>query len=117
MKTNITIQTGTPRFGGVGDWPDYSTIVVKAMPDWRFEFLVGLHELVEATICKQRGVTAVEVDAWDAKAENADLAGEDARAPYHQAHLWATEIELRMAVMLEVDLDLYDKACRMKEGD
>src|SRR5215467_14962981 len=56
----ITIEAAPPaakmRYPTVGDWqfkPDGSLhITVARMSDRRYEFLVGLHELVEALLCK-----------------------------------------------------------------
>ena len=111
------------RYDTAGDWkitdlpvqqgPAFS-VTVSAMSDWRYELLVGLHEMVEAALCKQRGVSGADVDRFDKAFEakrlpgNEDEPGDDPAAPYHREHVFATTLEKQMAAGLGVDWDAYN---------
>lgn len=94
---DISIKTGKCRFGGIGDWPSYDEIIAVPQKDWRYEFLVALHELVEAQLCKASGVTAEAVDRFDAQFEKdrpyQDEPGDDPYSPYYSMHQTATVVE------------------------
>lgn len=68
-----------------------------------YEFLVGLHELVEVWLCQKAGITDEQVTAFDkdfeAKREdgNTDEPGDDSASPYRQQHRTATLIEMIVA--------------------
>ena len=85
------------------------------MSDWRYELLVALHELVEVNLCKHRGVTEADVDAFDKSFEknrkpgNEDEPGDDPKAPYRKEHFFATNIEALMSAELKVDWAKYEK--------
>lgn len=121
----IVIET-TPhdlqRYETVGDWyetPDGTLhIRVSDMKDKHYEFLVAMHELIEAWLCKQRGITDAEVTAFDVAFESARARGEyadDAEpgahpdAPYHDEHFFATNIERMLAYEMGIDWEAYDK--------
>jgi hypothetical protein len=83
-------------------------ITVSRMPDERYEFLVGLHELIEAYLCKTRGISEASVTAFDTGVgANLDEPGDDPRAPYHNEHVFATKVERMMAA------ELVDKIIRL----
>ena len=117
----ITIEAAPPaakmRYPTVGDWqfkPDGSLhITVARMSDRRYEFLVGLHELVEALLCKQAGVSQAAVDAFDVEYETRRKQGDDsepgdaAGAPYRREHVIASVTERLAADLLGVNWDRY----------
>ena len=132
-----TIQHSDQRYDTVGDWrerttlmvppaPDKQTvrshldITVSEMSDERYEFLVGLHELVEAYLCKTRGISEEAVTAFDveyeAKRKPGDDSepGDDPRAPYFHEHQVATFVERYVAKELGVDWDAYGKEIASK---
>lgn len=132
MKILIeTIPHSEQRYPTVGDWQwktvdqlglvkpstiDSSEpvlhIKVSQMSDWRYEVLVGLHEAIEAILCKQASVTEQEVDAFDFNFSLAHFEGEpgdDQHAPYHTQHMDATMIETFVADKLHVDWAEYEK--------
>ncbi len=86
---------------------------VSPMSDWRYEVLLGIHEAVEAVMCKRNGVTQGQVDAFDLeydKTHTFDVnAGDDPAAPYRHEHCLATAIERILAAELDVVWELYDK--------
>jgi hypothetical protein len=116
------IVTKDTRNAQCGDWEfDAKDLVVKSLPlgDWRYELLIQVHELVEAALCKHRGITDEEVTDFDALFEEEREMGmhsktaedgDDPRAPYRQEHFTATNIERILAQELEVDWLQYEKA-------
>jgi len=121
MKIVIeTIPHEKQRYETVGDWwtdPDGTLqIRVSDMPDDRYNLLVGLHELVEAALCDDRGIAQADVDAFDKAFEakrpagNTDEPGDDPDAPYHLEHGFATGVERLMASALGINWTEYDDA-------
>jgi hypothetical protein len=115
-----TLRHKDQRYDTVGDWKFHEPqgvldVTVSKMSDWRYEVLVGIHETVEALLCKQRGVKEVDVTAFDVAYEakrlkgDASEPGDDPIAPYHAEHVFATKIEKLLAAELGVDWDAYDK--------
>lgn len=90
-------------------------IRVSELSDWRCEALVAVHELVELLLCRQRGITPEEVDAFDKEFEakrqpgNEDEPGDDPAAPYRKEHFFATNIEALLSSELGVDFQDYGK--------
>ena len=121
MKITIeTIPHKNQRYETAGDWIFDSsgdlTIRVSDLGDWRFNALIGLHELVEVLQCKHDGVTQEAVDAFDIAFEknrapdNEDEPGDDPKAPYQRQHNLATGIERIMAASMGVKWEEYDGA-------
>jgi len=85
---------------------------VSPLSDWRREVLLGIHEAVEAIMCKHNGVTQQQVDAFDMeydKTHSFDLnAGDDPAAPYVREHCFATAIERILCAELDVNWLSYD---------
>lgn len=85
---------------------------VSPMSDWRREVLLGIHEAVEAIMCKHNGVIQESVDAFDLeydKTHTFDLnAGDDPAAPYVREHCFATAIERILCAELDVNWLAYD---------
>ena len=102
-----TIPHEQQRYPTVGDWfydPSGDLVIrVSQMPDERYGLLVALHELVEAQLCLDRGITQEQVDAYDIEFERNRPPGNDSEpgdcmaAPYHNEHCFATGIERLMA--------------------
>lgn len=65
-------------------------------------FLVALHELVEAALCLNQGVTQEAVDRFDLAFEGEGEPGDDWRAPYRQQHRRAMLIEHTVADWLGI---------------
>jgi hypothetical protein len=119
----ITIETvpaAKMRYPTVGDWqfqPDGSLhITVTRMHDRRYETLVAAHELVEAVLCWQAGISEAAVDAFDqayeARRRPGDLTepGDSRQAPYHHQHVAATWLERHLARLLKVNWRAYARA-------
>jgi hypothetical protein len=107
------------RYATVGDW--YFTkagnlqIRVSRLSDPRYETLVAVHELVEAVLCKEAGVSQQAVDAFDMayernrKSGDVSEPGDDPRAPYHHQHQAASWFEKALAEKLGVDWAAYER--------
>lgn len=112
MRIDIkTIPHSQHRYPTVGDWyerEDVMYIRVSEMSDWRYEFLVIAHELIEVYICKHDGVKEKAVDRFDIAFEkkrklgNNDEPGDDKKAPYRKQHCIATGVERILAGLLGV---------------
>lgn len=120
MKITIeTIPHEEQRYPTVGDWvfnlDGDLQIFVSEMRDSQVEFLVGIHELVEAMVCKIWGVTQEEVDKFDMEYEanrtldNMEDPGDDPGAPYHSEHVFAGIIERLVAHEMGIKWSEYEK--------
>ena len=113
-----TIPHKRQRYETCGDWyfrKGVLHIKVSKMSDWRREMLVAVHELVEVLLCKDRGITTAEVDAFDKAFEkarapgNEDEPGDDPKAPYRKEHFFATNIEALMSAEYGINWQEYEK--------
>lgn len=108
------------RYETVGDWileePDAIIVKVSDLGNEDFNFLVALHELIEAKLCQKRGISEAAITAFDMAFEakrlvgNTDEPGDDPQAPYRREHFFATNIERLMAEQLGVDWREYEEA-------
>jgi hypothetical protein len=68
------------------------------MSDQRYEFLIGIHEAIEAYLASHAGVSPEAVDKFDKayeakrKAGDDSETGDDPKAPYYRHHQIATGI-------------------------
>jgi hypothetical protein len=138
MKITIEfIPHEDQRYNTIGDWffeppskPSggrYMVIKVSTMKDRRHMYLVAVHELVEALICQEDGISQLMVDKFDVQWKRPHLTddvqinepGEDPRAPYHEQHVQAENIERILAAALCVHWQTYaaqvDRICRIGE--
>jgi hypothetical protein len=116
---NITIKTiqhSKQRYDTCGDWwfdkKGNLQIRVSDMDNWKYEYLVGDHEVREALLCKDRGITQKEVDKFDMNWKEHGMiteVGNDPSAPYYKEHKFSTKIEMMTAKELKVNWDKYDK--------
>lgn len=80
-----------------------------------YDFLIAVHELIEAYLCAKRGITGEEIDAFDfaferaRKEGNFDEPGNNPAAPYFMEHKFATAIERQVSKELGVKWAVYDK--------
>jgi hypothetical protein len=91
-------------------------IRVSRMRDRRYEFLVALHELIEAFLCDWRGIPFGKITRFDIEYESRRRHGEPVepgdsiRAPYRREHQFAERIERIVAHELEVEWSRYSRA-------
>lgn len=120
LDINIkTIPDGSQRYNTVGDyWKEngQENFRISDMHNWKYEILVGLHELVEESLCRTRGISEEAITAFDEQYEKRrkygvlDEPGNDPSAPYHKEHLFATKIEKLVANELGVNWEEYNDA-------
>ena len=121
MKITIeTINHADQRYDTVGDWqyePGFTggedlRIKVSDMKSEgsEYEFLVGIHELIEAFLCKEFGIKEEDVDKFDLMHQDHPDPGSLPEAPYYRQHLIATIIEQILAHELEISWDTYEEA-------
>lgn len=118
MKIVIeSIPHAAQRYPTVGDWvfdADGTLHITVSQMDDDAEFLVGIHEAIEAHLCHKRGVKQEDVDAFDKAFEarredgNEDEPGDHPNAPYHREHFFATTVERLLAAELGVNWHNYD---------
>ena|SRR5215472_13054601 len=119
--TIVTIPHKTQRYNTVGDWQFNEKgdlfITISDMGDWKKEFLVAFHELIEVMLCKHRGISQELVDKFDidyeAKRDSEDVEsepGDAPGAPYRKEHFLATSLERIMSQELDVDWRAYEEA-------
>lgn len=121
LRVDVTaIEHSRHRYPTCGDWFYDSLgdwhVRVSRMADWRYEFLVAFHELIEMALCRYSGISEEEVTDFDKdfEANKPDGSnyepGDDIAAPYHWQHQMATMFERVMARLLGVDWREYEKA-------
>lgn len=108
------------RYPTVGDWfivtPNRIEVKVSEMGNEDYEFLVAMHEFIEAYLCNKHNILEEEVNAFDIKFEqerpenNFDEPGNHPAAPYHREHKIATKVERLLAECMGVDWEEYDNA-------
>ena len=108
-----TIPHKDQRYDTAGDWyfDDAGSMVIKVsgLGDWRKEFLVAVHELIEVGLCSNCGITAEAVDKFDMNYKGEGEPGDAHDAPYRRQHFTATTIERQLADALCVDWLDYEK--------
>jgi hypothetical protein len=124
MKVTIeTIPHDQQRYSTCGDWTladGALTIRVSKMGNWRYEMAVAVHEVVEALLCMNDGVSQKDVDAFDmayeanrrpyAAMDYVAEPGDDPTAPYHRQHCFATAVEMLLIGALGVPWGEYEAA-------
>lgn len=119
MKINIEVidRAQQPRYPGtIGDWwweGDTLELRISQLRNPKEEFLVMLHELIEALLCQQTGVSTEMVDVWDethSPAADYDEPGDDPASPYAREHTIAAVVERLAAELLKVNYQAYNNA-------
>lgn len=119
-----TIPHNEQRYDTVGDWwvdDEGWHIRVSQLGDWRYQFLVAFHELLEMAWCKRRRVKQADVDAFDMAYEEQrghgdhSEPGDDPRAPYREGHHLATLVERFAGMALGVNWKEYEAAIQALE--
>ena len=107
----VTIKHKHQRYNTIGDWFDGEKgtfINVSELANRDYEFLIMIHEMIEAYICRRTGVTQKEVDKFDFKSKD-DEPGDNPKAPYHAAHMFASAIERLIACNFGINWQQYEK--------
>lgn len=103
---NIRIQTiphEKQRYNTCGDYiiDDNGdvTIYVSETGNWKYDFLIALHEMVEYALCKDHDVPVYVIDDFDISFEQNRLPGDESKpgdslkAPYRKEHFVASTME------------------------
>lgn len=102
------------RYDTCGDWHTWSSgttsVYVSAMSDRRHMLLVAIHELIEAELCRHRGIADERVTHFDTNFAGDGEPGDSPRAPYHREHVFASRVEEMLAHELDVDWPAYEAA-------
>ncbi len=117
MALNFTVRTvphDQQRYSTVGDWRNeedgIGEILVSNMGETDYEFLIAIHEQVEAYLCWKRGITDEAVTAFDVAYEGEGEPGDSPEAPYRKEHVFATKLERLLAEELGVNWEDYGEA-------
>lgn len=104
-----TIPPGNLPYNRVGDWHwegEKLFISVNDMGDERYEWLIAIHEISEAFLCKMNGVTEESIDSFD-KTVNGKWTP---NGPGYKEHLISTGIESILAGVTGIIWDKYEEA-------
>jgi hypothetical protein len=107
LKIRIeTIPHNEQRYDTVGDyWGNKSRkeVRVSRLSNSTYEFLIAMHELVEAHLTEERGIRERNILKFDMNKleQSGDKfqydPGHDPKAPYHKEHMFAEKIEKMLA--------------------
>lgn len=106
------------RYKSADDWfdPDvtkddvtFATLTADHGKD-DYNFLVLMHALVEQYLCYKHGIKDKEVTKFDMDNPDLDDPGNDPKAPYHNEHLIANDIEAMLSAALDVKWVDYEAA-------
>lgn len=117
-----TVPKEFVRASQVGDW-DYGpdTIISSVsleITDPDAQLAIGIHELVEAYLCRRHGITDADVVKFDLQYEQErkegkhdELAepGDAEDAPYRQEHMAATHVERAVCAALGLDWEKHSE--------
>ena len=90
-------------------------IVVSDMKNPDYEFLVAVHELIEAWLVRKRGISEERITEFDIAFEKArpedDLSepGDEPDAPYQNEHCIATGVERILCAAMGIPWKEYDE--------
>ena len=106
LRVEIT-TTDRMRYDSLGDYfrngAGTDCIEILDMGSADHEFAVAVHELVESFLCRRRGVTYDQVDAFDFAYTGDGEPGDAPDCPYAKEHLFATKIEAMIVAELGLD--------------
>ena len=97
------------RYDTIGDWrwraDSILQVKVSQTGNEKYNFLIALHEYIEANLCRFQNVSEESVDAFDMnyKGQYPNEPGNDPKAPYHKQHMKATMVEFQVASFLGLD--------------
>ena len=117
MALSTRIQTIPPeqqRYETVGDWyyrnPASLQIRFSDLGNEDYEFLIAVHEFIEAYLCRKHDIREADVDTFDMTWTGSGEPGAAPMAPYHKEHCFAEQVEVHLAAELGINWDAYGKA-------
>ena len=111
----LVIPHDAQRYNTVGDYyspyKDTLELRISDLKNTDYEFLVLIHELVEAYLCYRDGISDAQITSYDiAHASEDGEPGDNLDAPYHNQHVLASSIEYQTASALGVNWSAYSIA-------
>jgi hypothetical protein len=103
-----TIKPGSLPYNRVGDWHwngETLYISIEDRSDERHEWLIAIHEIIEAYLCKIAGITEESIDTFDKANDGKWVPG----GPGYREHLASTGIESILAAITGVNWDKYEE--------
>ena len=114
MRVSIeTIDHGDQRYDTCGDWTwdrGALRIYISETGNENYNFLIGIHEMIEAYLCAINGIPEQDVTDFDMVFAGDGEPGDSPDAPYHDQHMQASEVEFKLAPVLGVEWDKYEAA-------
>ncbi len=117
-----TIPHDQQRYESVGDWrymDDGGLLITVSETNAKYEFLVAVHELIEAMLCNFKGIKEEDVTDFDLNFESMredypvivgdKEPGDEDAAPYTHEHKMASQVENWLARSFGVDWAEYEK--------
>lgn len=74
-----------------------------------YNFLVTVHEIIEAYLCLKRKIDYNLITEFDVKFHGKGEPGDDKHSPYRREHKFSTQIEKKLAKELGVKWKIYDE--------
>ena len=100
------------RYNTVGDWyyrnPFALQVRISSLGNEDYEFLIAVHEFIEAYLCRARTISTRDVDVFDKMWQGPMEPGDSPEAPYHKEHRFATVVERMLAAELGIDWEKYE---------
>ena len=86
-----------------------NTLIVKISKykDWRYQWLVMIHELSEVFLVMNKGISFDSIDQFDMSFKGEDP-GSDPNAPYHEEHMTALDIERKLCEKSGLNWEEYE---------
>jgi hypothetical protein len=114
MRIIITaIPHGLQRYETIGDYywePNGDLhIYVSDLGDDHLNFLIAIHEAVEAMLTAKLGIAEPDIMAFDKAHPELLDPGHDPRAPYHRQHVFAEIIERMVAHEMGINWQAYEQ--------
>lgn len=110
------VEHSKQRYDTCGDWKfedGVLKIYISDLKDERYNFLVAIHELIEAVLCDNDGITTEQVDTYDMNHQDdklgSDCFSDHPNSPIFLRHGDALSIEWLLARLMNVDWKDYSK--------
>lgn len=84
-------------------------ILISDTGNLDYNFLISLHEMIEAYLCWKRKIDFDTITAFDTLFKGRGEPGDAKKAPYRKEHQFATKLEKLMAKELKVKWKDYER--------
>jgi len=74
-----------------------------------YERMIIIHELIEETLTRYKGITEEEIMKFDLEHIDNEDPGSLNESPYHDEHMIALGIEQTLCLYMGIDWNIYDK--------